>query len=157
MSDLLVKALCALFVIGGLFLGGFIVGINHANTITAAANAKIEVTQAQQSAALAVKINATKVTYDQAVSTLQDSLAAVIEHDRSLHNRADRVVPNSSAASAVVQSCAGSTGLDLSRPDAAVLERFADRAMIQGEALLKCYADLDNVTDAIQKQKLAIP
>lgn len=157
MTDLAVKALCALALSCGLFVWGLIVGTNHATAKVATANAAIKVAQAQQSAALAVKINTTQVTYDNAVKSLQTSLADMLQHDLRLRKRADRVVPVSTAASGSVQSCAGSTGADLSTVDAEFLRRYSTAADGQALALAKCYADLDDVTSAIQQSKVTLP
>lgn len=149
-SGLIVRGVAGAFIVGALWVWGFTVGTARANGRIDKANNAALIQRAAESASLAVKINETQKVNDAAIKTLQDGLVAMRRHDEQLRKRADRPLPGSTAAT-VGQVCTGATGAELSTVDAGFSRWYATAAAGQSIALAKCYGDLDNLIDAMQK------
>jgi len=83
-----------------------------------------------------------------------------VERDRavaSLQDRANRKPASPGAAAAVAADCKGSTGAELSRPDAEFLTGFAARADTVRAALSQCYAQYDAAREVVNRQGVTAP
>lgn len=106
-----------------------------------AADERAERTKEQTWAARVGQVEQEKTN---AIAQVQAAGAAALNSER-MRQRAERRPAPSGAVGQAAPACAGSTGAELSRPDAEFLIREATRADAQRESLGACYKAYDSL------------